>query len=323
MKSNAHAGKGEFFVAEADESDRTHATLPSEIALVTNIETDHMENYPGGLPQILSTMASFANKANNCVVLCQDDPGCVELLPMIERKVVTYGSIAKSPNADYALQTEDDNRNFTVYQRGHSLGQLSMRVPGVHNKMNGLATIAVCMELGMTFAEVAEALSEFGGVARRFEHIGETREVLVIDDYGHHPTEVRATLEAAQQFKKNRGIVQQRIVAVFQPHQPGRLRDLWNEFCGSFEHADLLLLTDVYVARGGQIEGINSEKFSAAVKHDKVHYLSGSSAELPGKIKVFLQPGDIVLTIGAGDITNVGKPLLVLIADEGFDGSSK
>lgn len=318
MKSNAHAGKGELFVAEADESDRTHATLASEIAVVTNIEPDHMENYPGGLDQILATMASFANKARTSVVLCSDDAGCLKLAPMIEQKVVTYGSRAISPDADYALEAKA-NGEFQVYKGGNLLGQLKLSVPGFHNKMNALAAIAVCMELGLKFEEVADSISGFSGVARRFERVGESHDVLVVDDYGHHPTEVRATLEAAQQFMKNRGKAG-RIVAVFQPHQPGRLRDLWNEFTQAFSDADLLLATDVYVARGGAIEGISSERFSREVNHKNTHYLSGPVSQLAAKVKSYLKPGDIVLTIGAGDITNLGKPLLTLIDTEGLDG---
>lgn len=324
MKSNAHAGKGEFFVAEADESDRTHATLASEIAVVTNIEPDHMENYPGGMEQILATMASFANKSRHGVVLCQDDEGCRKLAPLLRGNLITYGTKSLSPDATYTLELIP-NEEFKVYKNGNLLGSISMQVPGVHNKMNALASIAVCMELGLNFDDLANAISHFGGVARRFEHIGEAHGVLVVDDYGHHPTEVRATLEAAQQFKKKRspGKDQQaRIVAVFQPHQPGRLRDLWNEFCHAFTDADLLILTDVYVARGAAIEGINSERFSHEVKHSNLVYLGGPVSGLAAAIKPHLREGDIVLTIGAGDITNLGKPLLALISNEGLDGRS-
>lgn len=320
MKSNAHAGKGEHFVAEADESDRTHASLPSEIAVVTNIEPDHMENYPGGFDQILATMASFANNAKGCVVLCVDDAGCLKLAPMLTSKIVSYGTKSTSPDADYQLEHNEDG-SFNVYHKKNLLGKISMAVPGTHNKMNALASIAVCMELGLSFEQSAKSIATFRGVARRFEHIGESHGVLVVDDYAHHPTEVRATLEAAQQFRKSHKW-KGRIVAVFQPHQPGRLRDLWDDFVQAFVNADLVLLADVYVARGAAIEGINSDVFSQKVKHDNAHYVAGAVGELPGKIKPMLKPGDIVLTIGAGDITNLGKPLLALIGDEGIDGSN-
>ena len=324
MNSNAHAGRGEFFVAEADESDQTHAGLPSEVAVVTNIEPDHMENYPGGMPQILSTMARFANKARNCTVLCLDDAGCRELMPALERRIVTYGSKEKSPDANYCLQDDDNDGTFRVFKNGSLMGSVNLRVPGAHNRMNALAAIAVCLELGLGFVEIARSLSLFSGVCRRFEQIGESHDVLVVDDYGHHPTEVKATLEAAQQFRRiNRTKAGSgRIVAVFQPHQPGRLRDLWQEFVGAFHNADLLLLTDIYVARGGPIEGITSERFSREVEHKNVCYLGGPTSELSGRIKKMLQPGDLVLTIGAGDITNLSKALLTLIEAEGLDGRS-
>lgn len=316
MKANAHAGNGRCFVAEADESDRTHATLSSQIAVVTNIEADHMENYPGGFEQVLSTMASFANLAKQAVVLCADDAGCRSLVPSLKNKIVSYGVSADS---DYRLKTEPDSCEFDVFKNGRHLGKCSLLVPGTHNKLNALAAIAVCMELGLAFEEVSKAIAGFGGVARRFEQLGESCGVLVVDDYGHHPTEVRATLEAAQQFKKKRE-KDGRIVALFQPHQPGRLRDLWDEFSESFKDADQLFLADVYVARGGAIEGINSESFSLAVKHENVTYLAGPVADLPSKLRPYLRSGDIVLTIGAGDITNVGRALLALLSEAGLDG---
>ena len=326
MKSNAHAGTGEHFVAEADESDRSHATMQSEIAVVTNIEPDHMENYPGGLDQILQTMALFANNATKAVVLCADDAGCQKLIPLLNRPFITYGSDDISKEADYMLhQLEDDDSAFVVIKNRTELGRVNINVPGRHNKMNALAALAVAMECGVSFADAASALNKFKGVARRFDHVGCVNDIEVVDDYGHHPTEVRATLEAAVQHvqknaQKNKNGKKQRIVIVFQPHQPGRLRDLWDDFAGSFTAADLVLLADVYIARGGQIEGVNSEIFSKVIKHDEVHYLSGNASDLPAKIKPFLRAGDVVLTVGAGDITNVGKPLLKLIEDEGVDG---
>ena len=326
MKSNAHAGKGEHFVAEADESDRSHETMVSDIAVVTNIEPDHMENYPGGLEQILQVMAAFANNAKRYVVLCSDDPGCRKLMPMLNRPIITYGEAEYSldngveQTPDYLLKLVDDS-TFSVTHKGTELGRVQMRVPGKHNKLNALATLVVALECGTTFAEAAEALGKFTGVARRFDIVGSAHDVLVIDDYGHHPTEVRATLEAAQQYRK-REKRDGRIVIVFQPHQPGRLRDLWDDFVEAFKESDLLLLTDVYVARGASIEGINSEKFSKVVKHERVHYLPGVSSDLAPQIKPHLKPGDMVLTVGAGDITNVARSLLKLLQDEGVNGSS-
>lgn len=323
LKSNSHAGIGEFFVAEADESDGSHAGFKSHFAIVTNIEPDHLENYPGGIAQILKTMANFANNCQQAVVLCFDDAGCRELIPLLNRPVITYGDESTSPQAHYKMRTADE-QSFIVIRNDKELGKVTLPVPGKHNKLNALCACAIALETGLTFAEIAKSLSQFSGVDRRFQHIGQCQGITVIDDYGHHPTEVQATLEAAQQYKcslpdaKN-----QRVVAVFQPHQPGRLRDLWNEFCSSFALAELTLITDIYVARGGQIEGINSERFAKEIKQNNVHYLSGPTAQLPEKIKAFLKPGDIVLTIGAGDITNVGKPLLELLGKEAQNGNPR
>lgn len=325
LKSNAHAGSGELFVAEADESDRSHESLESEIAIVTNIEPDHMENYPGGFKQILESMASFANKARRFVLICTDDPGCRELRPLLSGKIVSYGTIEHSPEADYCFAPKTDSQ-IEIYKKGQLLGSLVLKIPGRHNKMNALAAIAIALELGIEFASAAASLSKFGGVARRFDIIGESRQICVVDDYAHHPTEVKATLEAAWQFKKTRRInaARQRIVAVFQPHQPGRLQNLWDEFANAFAQADLLVLSDIYVARGAQIEGISSERFAACVKHTDVHYLSGPVLELPEKLLPLLLAGDIVLTIGAGDITNLGKALLEAISkSEAIDGRSQ
>lgn len=311
LRSNARVGTGQYFVAEADESDRTHASMRSDISVVTNIEPDHLENYPGGMPQILEVMASFVNLSQTCTVLCLDDQGCRDLLPLVKVPVVTYGLRCNSPEAKYSLEVLESG-SFLVYVQGKPVGEVRLGVPGLHNKLNALAAIAVGFECGVDFDTMRGSLETFGGVERRFQILGTVDGITVVDDYGHHPTEVRATLEAAKQFLRSNNI-NGRVVALFQPHQPGRLRDLWSEFCESFENADLVLLTDVYVARGGQIEGINSERFAKEVRHSNVKYLGGPVKDLPAKVAPLLIPGDIILTIGAGDITGVGQPIVTLL----------
>lgn len=309
--SNSYAGKGEHFVAEADESDRTHARMDSWVAMVTNIEPDHLENYPGGMAEICDNMISFANRASHAVVICVDDAGCKNILPRLKApSVVTYGSRKVSPDADYNF--ESTHNGLVVYRRGERMGDIHLAVPGEHNKMNACGVVAVAMESGLPFDTTAQALEAFGGVARRFQIVGTKRGVTIVDDYGHHPTEVRATLEAARNYASTRQF--KRVVAVFQPHQPGRLRDLWNEFCDSFADADLVALADVYVARGGHIEGINSERFAREVKHScDVKYLPGSIGDVAKGLVPLLNEGDLVLTIGAGDITKLGSELLKLL----------
>ncbi len=314
IASNSRCGKGAVFVAEADESDRTHAGMNSYISVVTNIEADHLENYPGGMEQICQSMLSFANHSQAATVICLDDPGCRSIEPCLKTKVITYGSVDVSACADYTLENLQDG-SFNVYYQGHPLGSITLSVPGWHNRLNALAACAVARQLGVPFETIASSLSGFAGVARRFQILGRKGNITVVDDYGHHPTEVRATLEAARQYQlqlaaTGQGAESGRIVAVFQPHQPGRLKDLWGDFCQSFQGADLVLVTDIYVARGGQIEGITSEKFAREIPQENVHYVSGPTGELPSKILPFLRPGDLVLTIGAGDITKLGGELL-------------
>ncbi len=309
--SNARFGQGGYFVAEADESDGTHAKLPSHLAIITNIEPDHLENYPGGMAQIEEAMLEFASHSDKKVIVCVDDKGCKNLLKRIAKPTVTYGRSDLAPEADYRYESLP-GFGMRVFKGATLLGELTMKVPGEHNKQNALAAIVSGMELGMPFETAARSLENFGGVARRFQIKGEVEGTVVVDDYAHHPTEVIATLQAAQQYliAQSAGKPKSRIVAVFQPHQPGRLRDLWQEFLKSFEGADLVLITDIYVARGGAIEGITTERFVSEMNHANVKHLAGKTIDLPAQIAGHLQPNDLVLTIGAGDITDVGSELI-------------
>jgi UDP-N-acetylmuramate--alanine ligase len=318
--SNAHPGKGEYFVAEADESDRTHAQVTSYISVLTNIEADHLENYPGGLKQIRDVMTSFANGSSFAVVLCGDDEGCRAVMSEIDKRKIVYGKYDANNTYDYSYEGLAGS-GMRVYKKNALLGTVELSVPGEHNKSNALASMAVALELGLEFDKVAEAMSRFRGVDRRFQIIGEHNKITVVDDYAHHPTEVVATLQAARQYIHGKDL--QRIVVVFQPHQPGRLRDLWNEFVDAFTVADLLLVADVYVARGGGIENINSERFTKEVKHSNAFYLKGATAGLTDQVASHLKPGDLVITIGAGDITNLGPELVTHLKQGQTHGSTK
>lgn len=305
--SNGRYGKGEYFVAEADESDRTHADVTSYISVITNIEADHLENYPGGLQQIKDVMLSFANKTTFAVVLCQDDYGCRSVMQEIAAPKVTYGKFGEEEPATYQYENIDGGA-MRVYKGKTLLGTVNLAVPGEHNKLNALAAIVVGLEVGGSFDKIAASISKFGGVNRRFQILGESNGIVVVDDYAHHPTEVVATLQAARQYIKSKKL--SRVVALFQPHQPGRLRDLWDEFARSFVDADVVLVSDVYVARGGQIEGITSERLVDCIKHKDAHYLEGRGEDLAAKVLPHLRSGDLVLTIGAGDVTKAGPALL-------------
>lgn len=312
LQSNCRVGNGDYFVAEADESDGTHVTLPAKIAVITNIEADHLENYPAGMKQILDTMTLFANQAST-VVICADDPGCQKIMPDLKNKIIGYG-IRKQGTADNAIKTtyqfEDisdaSSSAMKVYKNNNVLGKVTLSVPGIHNQYNALATIATALESGLDFETVAQSLANYAGVDRRFQIIGLANDILIVDDYAHHPTEVVALLQAAKQYVGHGKFAARRIVAIFQPHQPGRLKDFWQEFCQAFKACDLLLVADIYIARGGAIAGIDSKRFCEEVNNANCHYLPGPSSELAAKIKTFLQPHDLVITIGAGDITDIG-----------------
>jgi UDP-N-acetylmuramate--alanine ligase len=315
IKANAVAGKGEYFVAESDESDGTHASLDSEIAVLTNVEADHLENYPGGMEQIYKAMADFGNRARLATVICDDDSGCQAVLPHLKGKVISYGLQKSKSTASFKYESL---KGFAmrVYKSDKVLGELELSVPGEHNKLNALAAIVVACELGLNFSDVCASLHEFKGVDRRFQFIGEAKGIMIIDDYAHHPTEIVATLKAARSFINERqrlGEPARRLVVAFQPHQPGRLRDFWDEFRQAFLDSDLLLVSDVYVARGGQIEGINSKRFAQEVQHSNCHYLSGPTADLAPAILKHLKGNDLVITVGAGDITTVGPNLIHLL----------
>lgn len=305
--SNALAGSNSpYFIAEADESDRTHAEMRSFISVVTNIEPDHLENYPGGLADIREHMLRFVNNSQ-CAVLCADDEGCQAIAARVRCKILWYGSQSAAPKASFTYAPTVGG--LSVFKQGQHLGNVELAIPGEHNKLNALAAVVVGLECGLPFDKIAAALSNFTGVDRRFQLIGTKHGITVVDDYGHHPTEVRATLAAARQYQAQHPEIK-RVVALFQPHQPGRLRDLWDDFCQAFSQADLVLIADIYIARGGRIEGITAERFAKSIAAGKAAYIAGSVADLPDKVVPLLQPGDLLLTIGAGDITKTGAPIL-------------
>ncbi|HEY9713048.1 MAG TPA: cyanophycin synthetase, partial [Chroococcales cyanobacterium] len=254
-------------------------------------------------------------------VLCVDDAGCRAVLPGITRPVITYGKHGSQYNPTYSYESNTNERGngfgLRVYKENQLLGDVFLSVPGEHNKSNALAAMIVALELNAKFADVAKAISHFKGVDRRFQMIGEHDGTLVVDDYAHHPTEVVAVLQAARQFiaerQENGTPLYKRVVAVFQPHQPGRLRDFWDDFIRAFSLADMALITDVYVARGAEIEGINSERFVQCIDHPDVHYIQGPAGTLAERIVDRINPGDLVITIGAGDITKVAPNLVSLL----------
>lgn len=305
---NAKLGRGPHFVAEADESDRSFLHLRPHIAVVTNIEADHLENY-GSTEAIVDAFRDFVAQvpAGGLAVLCRDDRNAMSLAPP-PCPWVTYGL---SGPADYTVQDvrlDGMGSRAVVVERGTVLGELELAVPGVHNILNALAAIAVGRHIGIGFAELAKALAGFHGAKRRFEVLGEERGILVVDDYAHHPTEIRATLAAARQLGR-------RVVAVFQPHRYTRTRFLGDELAHSFADADCLVLTDIYAAAERPIPGVTIDRVFAATREaagDKVSLVRDKEA-IPGYLLATTRPGDLVITLGAGDVRRAGEQFLALL----------
>src|SRR3990167_1420446 len=269
--ANARLGKGEFLVAEADESDGSFLKLSPTIAVVTNIDREHMDHYRD-MDEVRGAYLAFINKIPfyGCAVLCMDHPNIQSLIPKVTRRHTTYGLTAQADFSARDIEIKGLKTSFDVWQRGRKLGRVSVKIPGEHNVYNSLAAIIVAMELDMGFEEARDSLSNFSGVERRFQVKGEYNGVTFVDDYGHHPAEIKATLKAAKAGWDNR------VVAVFQPHRYSRTKDLFNEFLSAFNDADTLVLTDIYPAGEGKIEGISSEALYNSIKaygHRDVVYI--------------------------------------------------
>jgi UDP-N-acetylmuramate--alanine ligase len=309
LGTNARLGKGDFLVAEADEFDRSFLELTPVVAVITNIEADHLDCYRD-LADILDAFAIFANRVPfyGTVVACVDDAGVREILPRIKRRVVTYG---ESPDANVRageIRLEASGTTFEVWEgQTWSLGGVHLRLPGRHNVANALAAIAVGRELSIPFPTIARALSEFTGVIRRFETKGERGGVLVVDDYAHHPTEIAATLASARQVYPDR-----RLVALFQPHLYSRTRDFAAAFGQALTAADLAIVTDVYPSREKALPGISGALVADAARaagHAAVAYVAEKS-DVAEELERRLRRGDLLVTMGAGDVVRFGEEYL-------------
>lgn len=305
---NAKLGRGELLLAEADESDGSFLLLEPQVAVVTNIEDDHLDYY-GSQERLTEAFRSFLNKVpqHGVAVICLDDPVLKQMRGSLTCPLITYGS--QDAGADYVLHALKGKDGFNcgeVYYRGEKLGTLALQVPGHHNLLNALAAVAVGRYLGLTFTQITKALRTFQGAKRRFQLIGEAGGVRVVDDYAHHPTEVKATLQAAISVHPGR------IIAVFQPHRYSRTRQLYREFGQSFGQADLVVFTDIYAASEQPIEGVHTKLIIDAMPKkagQRVVYLPGL-AEVADFLANEVRQGDLVLTMGAGDIYTLGRALL-------------
>ena len=307
LGSNARLGSGEFIVAEADESDGSFLLLSPTLAVVTNVDPEHLDHY-GDMENLREAFLQFVNKVPfyGLVILCMDHPAVRGLLPHVRKRCVTYG---RSRQADFRatnIHREGWSSRFRVLRRGEELGEIRLGMPGLHNVSNALAAVAVACELELDFAGVRRGLEHFAGIQRRMQIKGRSGGLLVVDDYAHHPAEIRATLDAARKGWDRR------ILAVFQPHRYTRTQLCFDEFLGAFQDADVLVITDIYAAGERERVGVHARKLADGIRkqgHREVHYLAGFS-DIVALLKDAAEEGDMVLTLGAGDVYRVGEMLL-------------
>ncbi|MDQ3710894.1 MAG: UDP-N-acetylmuramate--L-alanine ligase [Acidobacteriota bacterium] len=309
LGSNAKLGTSDWFVIEADESDRSFLMLSPTICVVTNIDREHMESYKG-MEDVTQCFTDFVNKVPfyGACVLCLDDPNVQSIIPAIKRRRVTYGFTAQADvSAHNVAFNETFGSSFTVSKGAEVLGEINLPVPGQHNVYNALAATTVALELDIPFKKIAEAFSKFKNANRRFQFKGETGGITVVDDYGHHPTEILATLAAAKDGSGGR-----RTVVVFQPHRYTRTDELMEDFARCFNNADVLYLLDIYAASEPPIENVTAEILTEKIKefgHKNVQYI-GEIETAAAKVAENLQAGDLVITLGAGSITRLSDEIL-------------
>ena len=306
--SSAVVGEGDIIVIEADEYDRTFLRLTPSLGVITNIEADHLDTYRD-LDDIKGAFVQYANAVPffGAAILCLDDLHVQEIVSSIDRRVVTYGTSRQAEIRAENVVQDGLRTRFTVLRGTDELGEISLQIPGLHNVRNALAAVSVGLELEVDFERISQALNRFSGVQRRFQKVGEVGDILILDDYAHHPTEVAATLEAASE-----GFRERRIVAVFQPHLYTRTRDFKNEFARVFFNADVLVLTDIYGAREQPIPEVDGQMLadlSVRYGHRDVHYVQDKE-DLPDYLASIVEPNDLVITMGAGDINRYGERLL-------------
>src|SRR5438128_6825043 len=305
LGSNAKLGQGEYLVAEADESDGSFLLLSPTISVVTTVDEEHLDFY-GDLAAVQRAFAQFINKVPfyGCSIICLDQPHIRSLVPQIRRRCITYGLSMSADYIAHNLRLAGLRSHFEVFRTGERLGQFSLNLPGTHNVANALAAIAVGAELDIPISAIAQALEEFSGVHRRFDRRGGRDGITVVDDYGHHPEEIRQTLRAAKSVWPT-----QRLVVVFQPHRYTRTQLLQQEFCTAFYDADALVLLDIYAAGETPLPGVTTAVlYEGLIGHGQreVYYLRERTEVVPF-LQRYLQANDILLTLGAGDVWEIGE----------------
>ncbi len=308
LGSNARLGQGEYLVAEADESDGSFLKLAPTIAVVTTIDAEHLDYY-GSLEAIREAFVAFVNKVPfyGCAVLCLDQPNIQMLMPRLEKRIITYGLESGADLVARRLHLSGMTSRFEVFQRGSLLGECTLQIPGRHNVLNALAALGVGLDLEIPFVTIQKALAGFTGVQRRFQIRGRACGVTVVDDYGHHPAEIRATLAAAKAG------FECRVVTVFQPHRYTRTQHLRQEFLTAFNQTDVLIVMDIYPAGEAPIPGVTGEDLAEGIRahgHRNVIYLGSDRTRVLEHLTEITRPGDLVLTLGAGDVSQLGPELL-------------
>lgn len=308
ISSNAILGQGDFIVAEADESDGSFLKISPTIAVVTNIDREHLDFYQD-LDAIKKVFLSFINKIPfyGLAILCLDNEPIQDLIPKITKRYTTYGMSSQADLQARNVVMEGLKSRFCVYHRGEKLGEVVLNLPGIHNVYNAMASIAVGIEIDIPFDIIKHALEALQGVQRRLEIKGETKGITIVDDYGHHPTEIKTTLYAVKECWPDR-----RIVVVFQPHRYTRTKALFDDFTRSFYQSELLLVLPIYSAGEKEIKGIDSIALYEGIKmygHKEVIYVEGFKKAV-SYLKEILKEGDVLITMGAGDVWKVGEQIL-------------
>jgi len=303
LKTNAKLGSSDYIVVEADEFDRSFLKIVPNLAIITNIESDHLDCYKD-LDEIKRTFLEFANSVPfyGLIIFCLDEKALQEIVPYFERRIMTYGLNPQAEVRAVDIDSDKFNINFEVIWKNKNLGRVKLNLPGEHNVKNSLAAIATGLEFQIPFEKIKEALEEFKGVHRRFEIKQNRDDILVVDDYAHHPTEIKASLEGARKGFENR------IIAVFQPHLYSRTRDFCQDFAQSFFNADILIVTDIYPARESPIQGVSGRIVANEARklgHKQVLYIQDKN-DVVKKLHEIVKKGDLIITIGAGDIWKIG-----------------
>jgi UDP-N-acetylmuramate--alanine ligase len=312
--TTARLGRGEYFVVEADESDRSFLLFAPVVAVVTTIDREHLDQYTS-LEDIQNAFVDFVNRVPfyGAAILCLDEPNVQAIIPSVKRPILTYGVSSQADLVISDIRLEGLASEFRLTYKGEDLGPIRLsHPPGIHNVRNAAAAAAVALYLNVPSDLIREGLAKFGGVSRRFDIKGSVNDITVIDDYGHHPAEIRATLEAARGCKFNR------LLILFQPHRYSRTQHLWEDFRSAFNQADILVLTDIYGASELPIPGVTSEALAAAIReagHKNVHYRRSMHDSIEFLLKN-AKPGDAILTVGAGNVSRASNELMVLLGTE-------